>query len=416
MIKKILIVFGLFLTISANAQEGTASPYSFYGIGDVKFKGTVENRSMGGLSVIKDSTHINLNNPASYADLKYTTFTVGGNHNLLGLEAGSIKESASRTTFDYLSVGIPLGKFGAGFGLMPFSAVGYKIQNINSNVTLPSYRYTGSGGVNKVYTSLSYKLSNNLSIGADLQYNFGDINTNSISFIQDVQLGTRELNRSIVSGVNFNTGLMYDRKLSSKHTMFASLTYAPESKLTIKNTRNIATVIFSENFEEAVVSDQDIPVNDTKLALPSKYSVGLGFGEVRKWMIGSELTFSNSSNFGNRFNDINNVQYENALKISFGGYYLPNYNSYSNYLKRITYRSGFNFENTGLIINNEPINNRGITFGLGLPLGGTFSNINIGLELGKRGTTNAGLVQENYTNLSFSLSLNDKWFVKRKFD
>jgi hypothetical protein len=34
--------------VSFFAQEGTASPYSYYGIGDVRFKGTVENRSMAG--------------------------------------------------------------------------------------------------------------------------------------------------------------------------------------------------------------------------------------------------------------------------------------------------------------------------------------------------------------------------------
>jgi hypothetical protein len=133
-------------------------------------------------------------------------------------------------------------------------------------------------------------------------------------------------------------------------------------------------------------------------------------------VIGAELTMQQSSNFGNRFNDIDNVEYENSTKFSLGGYYIPKYNSFNRYLERVTYRAGFNYENTGLIINNESINNYGITFGLGLPLGGSFSNINIGFEYGKRGTTNAGLVEENYTNVFISLSLSDRWFVKRKYE
>jgi len=40
----------------------------------------------------------------------------------------------------------------------------------------------------------------------------------------------------------------------------------------------------------------------------------------------------------------------------------------------------------------------------------------VGVELGKRGTTNAGLIQENYFNLFVALSLNDKWFVKRRYE
>ena len=51
-----------------------------------------------------------------------------------------------------------------------------------------------------------------------------------------------------------------------------------------------------------------------------------------------------------------------------------------------------------------------------MPLSGTFSNVNFGIEVGKKGTTTAGLVQENYANVSVSLSINEQWFVKRKFN
>ena len=40
------------------------------------------------------------------------------------------------------------------------------------------------------------------------------------------------------------------------------------------------------------------------------------------------------------------------------------------------------------------------------------SNLNIGFEIGKRGQTAKGLVQENYVNFRLGLSLNDKWFKK----
>ena len=65
--KKFLAVIALFISISTLAQQGSSSPYSFYGIGSLKFKGTVENQSMGGISVFNDSIHVNLRNPAGYA-------------------------------------------------------------------------------------------------------------------------------------------------------------------------------------------------------------------------------------------------------------------------------------------------------------------------------------------------------------
>ena len=69
-----------------------------------------------------------------------------------------------------------------------------------------------------------------------------------------------------------------------------------------------------------------------------------------------------------------------------------------------------------MILRNKSIEDFAVTAGLGLPLGGTFSKINVGLEIGKRGTVYNNLVEENYINLSIGLSLSDRWFVKRKYD
>lgn len=80
MIKRFVIIVALLSTVLAAAQEGTSSPYSFYGIGLTKFAGTVENQSMGGLRLFSDSIHLNLRNPAGYGRLKLTTYTVGGSH------------------------------------------------------------------------------------------------------------------------------------------------------------------------------------------------------------------------------------------------------------------------------------------------------------------------------------------------
>ena len=417
MIKKIIISACLLISFASFAQEGTASPYSFYGIGDVKFKGAVENRTMGGVSVFSDSIHVNLQNPASFSHLKFTTFTVGANYNNVNLKTESQSENATRTTIDYLVVAVPVSKkFGAALGLLPFSSVGYKIEDVNEDRTQPSSKYFGEGGVNRFFGGLAYKFNDNLSIGADVSYNFGNISTNSIEFIPDIQYGTRELNASRVNGVSYNFGAMYNRKITEKMTLFGSLAYSPESTLSIDNERNITTVLVTNDFSVIPQEEGITQESTSKLKLPSKFVFGAGIGEVRKWVIGAELTMQQSSNFGNRFNDIDNVEYENSTKFSLGGYYIPKYNSFNRYLERVTYRAGFNYENTGLIINNESINNYGITFGLGLPLGGSFSNINIGFEYGKRGTTNAGLVEENYTNVFISLSLSDRWFVKRKYE
>ena len=423
MIKKIIVSICLLFSLAIFAQESTSSPYSFYGIGDIKFKGSVENRSMGSISVLPDSIHINIQNPAQLACLKLTGLALGGTYANTKSKTETQEAKARRTSIDYMIVGIPVGKVGIGFGLIPYSSVGYKIgrtANVtnNNNETIRSIisRYNGIGGVNKVFLGFGYRLTKNINIGGDLQYNFGTIETNSLQYQTDLQYGSRENNVSDLRGVNFDLGITYQTKVNSKYSFFSSLAYTPEALLTSGNTRDIEIVQLLSTSAVIVIERQNISVEDTKIKLPSKLSFGSGFGQVKKWLVGGEITFIQNSVMSNRFTDINGATFENSVRYSLGGFFIPNYNSYSSYYKRIVYRGGLRYENTGLVIQDKSITDFAANIGLGMPLGGTFTNINIGLEIGRRGTKYYNLVEENYINLSVGLSLSDKWFVKRKFD
>ena len=54
-----------------------------------------------------------------------------------------------------------------------------------------------------------------------------------------------------------------------------------------------------------------------------------------------------------------------------------------------------------------------LNLGLGLPIAG-LSKANLGFEIGKIG--NDDLIKENYFSLRLGLSLNDVWFIKRKYN
>lgn len=423
MIKKISVALFLLFSIVSLAQQGTSSPYSFYGIGDIRFRGTAENRLMGGISVFPDSIHINIQNPASYSSLKLTSYTVGASFNSTRLNSFKNNEKAQRSTLDYMAVGIPLKKMGFGFGLIPYSSVGYRIRNEKTSISIIDgtsttiiKRNEGTGGLNKIFLGFGYKVNTNLSIGADIHYNFGKIETKNIEKISDVELGTQEYNSSELSGVNVNLSAMYQRKFNNKLDVYGSLIYTPESTLTSKNKRITSSVIYSDYFDPQDVDQFDEIKTTYTIKLPSKIIFGLGIGQSKKWMVGTELTFQQNSKFGNRTEDISNVIYRDVVKYSLGGYFIPNYSAYSNYFKKITYRGGFRYENTGMMINNQKLRDYAFSAGLGLPLGGVFSNLNIGVEYGRRGTAKALLIEENYTNVILSLSLNDRWFIKRKYD
>jgi len=413
MIKKILIPVFLLFSLFSIAQQATSSPYSFFGIGDIRFKGAAENRLMGSVSVFPDSIHMNLQNPASYSSLKLATFTLGSAFNSSRINSYQGKDKAQRTTVDYMALGIPVSAHsGAVLALVPYSAVGYRLINIDDFGV--KRRYEGKGGLNKVSLGYGYQITKNFSVGADLSYNFGNIETTNIQNNLEIQYGSQEKNTSDLTGLNFNLGGMYHRKIK-KYDFYGSLSYASEGRLKANNTRTISTVVYSDDYTPSIVDSRDTTTT-RHIKIPGHIAVGVGFGQAKKWLIGSEVVFKQTGSLQNRFSDVNEAQFEDGIQYSLGGYYVPNYNSFSNYFKKITYRAGLRYERTGMVIRNESIKDYAVTAGFGLPLGSAFSNINIGVEYGKRGTAKANLIEENYTNVILSLSLNDKWFVKRKFD
>lgn len=420
MIKKIIAGVCLIFSAAGFSQENNASPYSYYGIGDVKFKGTAENRAMGGLGILPDSIHVNLQNPATYNALKYTVYTVGLSDKSRTLKTESASESANRVTLDYLAVALPFNKVGVAFGLMPYTSVGYRIENTKVIDDVNYYRqFNGKGGINRAFFGGSYRITPKLSAGVDFQYNFGTIETKSIVSIvsEDIQYPTREVNKSYYSGASFNIGATYQTKFKNLDWN-SSITYTPKSKLSSNTDRTLSSIILTSTNNEVTVDQLPTQTIDDKLDMPSAFTIGTGLGQARKWFVGIEYGTQSSNTLGARFDQVTNASFKASQRISLGGYYIPKYNSFTSYLSKITYRGGFRFENTGLVVNDQNIKDFAFTFGLGLPLGGYTggSNLNVGMEIGRKGTTRANLIQENYANIMLSLSINDRWFAKRKYE
>lgn len=420
--KLIILVLTTILTSSLYAQKNVDSPYSNYGLGQLRLQATEENRIMGGISAYSDSIRLNLQNPAAYGDLKYTTFIVGANLSKSEFSTQNRKISTKNSAMDYIALGFPIAKnLGVGAGLLPYSSVGYKLTSeslVSNNKVINQNE--GEGSINRAFLSLGYQLAKGLNIGTSLYVNFGNIELTNIRSEQNVQLATREFSKSAMKGVNYNIGVSYHREITDKLTLMSSISYAPKAKLLSSNTRNLSTLEYSPQNGAIVVRDsEDVNLGKynlakTELTMPSQLSLGMGIGEDKKWFAGINYIYLGTKKFGNPFIPSSDLAYENAYSTSIGGFYVPQYNSFTDYWKRIAYRFGIRYEKTGMLLKNHSINDFGISFGFTLPLKG-LSNVTIGLEYGQKGTTNDNLVKENYFNLRIGLSLNDKWFQKTKY-
>src|SRR5258708_39741188 len=112
-----LIILLAVSAYAAHAQTSatTSSPYSRYGLGDIDPAVTPQQRGMGGISTainkINSYNTINVQNPASYAFINYTTFDVGIYVNSIGLsqlQQTSVRNSNFRLS--HVNFAVPVSK------------------------------------------------------------------------------------------------------------------------------------------------------------------------------------------------------------------------------------------------------------------------------------------------------------------
>ncbi|MGY8967823.1 MAG: hypothetical protein ACKVHT_04920 [Flavobacteriales bacterium] len=401
------------------AQSNTSSPYSIGGLGEIAFKGNAINRHMGGLDIVSDSLHANINNPASLGDLKLVTYSLGLNYKSTKLSSNASNESVTSASIDYLVVAIPTKKFTFGFGILPATSVGYRLQSVidGEDINNVVNRNEGYGGLNQTFISIGFKVFEFLNFGVSANYNFGKITNESSRQEQNIDFGTFFTKTSSLVGFNYRFATQLKIPLTSKVRLDAMAYYVPKNSLTATNesvyfTRSVTTQDLGD-FENVDLAARNL--KETSISLGDQYSFGLGITKEKKWFVGGQYSQRNSADYVNNFISLDNITYANGSRLSFGGFYLPDYSSITSYWKRIVYRAGMRFEDTGVLFNNQPLKETGISFGVSLPMAG-YSNANIGIEFGKRGSQDNGLIQESYWNLIVGLSLNDIWFIKRKFN
>jgi len=292
--------------------------------------------------------------------------------------------------------------------------MGYRLNVVETiNEIENNILHQGSGGLNSTFLSLAHNPFQGLSIGASAHYNFGFTERIFTRSVSGIELSTQVFTRSELSGIQFLLGAHYQTEIREDYQLYLSATFTPSSKLNGTNTRFISTISSTGNTATRDVLDL-ADLAQTTNTLPSQTSLGIGFGKQQKWFVGASYNTAKEG-LTNPLEMNTAVSYSSSSRISLGGFYIPQYSSFTNYFKRIVYRTGIRFENMGMNIKNQAIKDFGITFGLGLPIG-NFSKANIGVEVGKMGTKNAGLIEEKYTNIMLGFSLSDIWFIKRKYD
>jgi hypothetical protein len=420
MIKEIIVIAILLISTLSFSQVTSSSPYSLFGIGDQVHLKSVEEIAMGQMGGALNSEYqLSFTNPASYGNLSWTTYVFSGGNKTNVVDDGENQQTSSAAALTYIALGIPVnGNQGLAFGLQLNTAVGYSLldQTFDEDGTLAEIdRYYGNGGTNRVFLGYGYKFPFNLSLGLELAYVFGSIDKNVSNRRNEVQLGTQALTDSNIKGTTVKLGAHYVQNLNEKLNLKIGVAVDLESTLKEKGDQLLYTFVNTGDDSGFPIDTLNSASFTSTIKSPLKTVLSAGFGEDNKWFIGAEYTFQNPLEFtGGIYENIDFYRYDKFSNISVGGFYTPKMNSLNNYFQRVTYRAGIHYQKTGLVINDTDINEYGISFGVSLPMGLKLSNVNLGFEIGKRGTSDNNLIEEKFYNFRLSLSLNDKWFRKQK--
>jgi len=406
------------------AQNNTASFYSSYAIGEHNEALTISQRSMGGIKNLDIDDNISLYNPSLGASISETSYQLGVSASTLNIQTEQDSYRNGFANLAYLSIGIPVTKKASlSFGLLPFSAVNYenRAQSFEADGTTlkETSTFKGEGGTNKLFLSGGFEPIEGLKIGIQAGYLFGNIENNITTQAEDDgELLARYEHQNTVRGFSWITGGHYTRNVHEKYTLKTGFSIEHSNKLDGNVNEYLYSISASQVAKDTILDTK----SSGSLKIPTTFSASVGVGEKEKWFVGADFTTREKLTIDDVFYNSNtNEAYANYEKWSIGGFFKPKQKGLSKFWKKTTYRIGASIANTGLLIdidqdglNFEEIKDKSLTLGFGLPIGKETSKLDLGFEIGQRGTTSNGLLQENYFNMMLGISLSDQWFKKQE--
>jgi len=440
----------IFLTLSAcfvvtlaMAQPKNNSPFSRFGLGDVLNQNFANLRSAPGLTnAYNNAYHLNLQNPASLGFMQMAAFDFG----LYGRNSTweSQSETGERQTNDnwsgnlsHLALGFTLNNpindlldrevrnfsWGMSFALVPYSLVGFTVQTEGEvpNIGNVVSQFRGEGGTNQFLWSNGFRYKQT-AVGFNLGYLFGRIENTVGVIFEDIPAGFQDrfVDDFSINGFTWRFGAQHNFIFNAgdaKKVKVLTLGVTASSNSSLNTNSSQFFTRFNPSYVLALANDTIVNTSgiEGNATLPGQIGAGIVFAGGSKYKIGINYDQTFWSNYQN---DAQPEDFDDTFRASFGAEYIPDYASYNKFWKRIRYRVGAFIGTDPRSIDGEQIEERGITFGFGLPVTlprRQVSFINISAEFGRRGGNTS--LQETYGEFTVGFTLNDNsWFRKRKFN
>ena len=430
-------VLGMMLTgLAALATSGVQaqglgnSPYSRVGLGEFNANtGGVRQMSMGGVGLAApNSTNVNELNPALLYYTSRTTFEAGYSGQYKTVKNANASSRSGNGTLGYLAMSVPLAaRWAAAVGLKPLGAVDYESNILQDVVGKPGSQslkqYKGTGGISEAYLGQGVRLTKGLAVGFTASYLFGVVDETTATTVQEAN-STEPLVKSVsrqhtrYSDFAFRAGAHYRQKLNKSLTMNLAGVYGFGHNL-----RGMQTNTQERQDASGAITAQPTLVNEGRGStyVPALAQLGLSLDNEKSWSVNLDVAHQQWSKF-NSFNTAGPAL-GNTLRVGLGGELTPDPGSIEHYFQRVVYRAGISVAQLPYQPGGQMLYDRSVSWGFGFPLPTATplesTTISLAFTYGQRGNTErvssgGSNVQETYIRGQLGVTLNNRWFIKRR--
>ncbi|MBU6119790.1 outer membrane protein transport protein [Hymenobacter siberiensis] len=434
---KRLVLASLVVVVAGGAQaQGLGnSPYSRIGLGEYNANtGGVRQMGMGGVGLAApNSVNVNELNPALLYYTGRTTFEAGYNGQYKTVKNASASSRSGNGTLGYFALSVPLStKWGAAVGLKPVSAVDYESNIVKDVANTPTgqpaqslTQLKGTGGVSEAYLAQGVRITKAFTLGFTASYVFGVVDETAGTTVV-VANSTNSLQKAVdrahtrYSDFAFRAGAHYRQKLGKSLNVNLGGVYSFAHNL---NGQQTITKETEDTNGTLISTATTVSDGRGRTFVPALSQLGVSFDNDKNWSLNLDVAQQQWSKY--RSFDGTGPGLSNTLRFGLGGEITPDPGSVEHYFQRVAYRAGISLAQLPYQPGGKMLYDRSVSWGFGFPLPTATpleaTTISLAFTYGVRGntellggTTGSSNVQENYIRGQLGVTLNNRWFIKRR--
>ena len=428
-VRALLVCLLFILPLSAYAQEGAYgayTPYSIFGIGDIRKEGTAFNSSMGGVGIAtRNKRFINYLNPASVTARDSLSFMadVGlSQKNTIYRQGGLRSGNNTFNMYDFI-ISFPIYRSSAFIvGITPFSDLGYSFSTkvtdpeVIGNTNIISYSASGNGSVYQLFAGGGATFWKKFSVGAEVIYYFGTLDKLFSQNFTDASYNSAQgVSNLLIRSTTAKLGVQYEQRVGEDMSMIFGAIYRFRSGIRGE----------SENYETLGSASDTLSYsysNNSGISIADELGVGVSLKKGDRWSL--ELNYLRSGWNRSGMDSTPGFAVDSDVKFSgvatnsvrAGFEIVPNRNDIRYYYRRMSYRVGAYYDESYYRLDGNKVSSVGVTLGVTLPIPRLYNGITVGVDMGQKGSLKHNMVRERYAMFVIGFNIHDLWFHKPKYE